>query len=82
MKILTITSLILIALIFTSCGNSAKKEETSTKTTEQAADTPSVEYLHAFKAVFNAKYLKKVASDAGGTNKFIHTTVLPNRRHR
>ncbi|WP_136809931.1 DUF1254 domain-containing protein [Desulfosediminicola flagellatus] len=44
---------------------------------KQVADTPSVEYLHAFKAVFHAKYLKRVASDAGGTNKFIHTTVLP-----
>jgi hypothetical protein len=44
---------------------------------EKSADTPSIEYLHAFKAVFHANYLKRVASDAGGTNKFIHTTVLP-----
>lgn len=44
---------------------------------EQEKDTPSIEHLHAFKAVFNANYLKVVASDAGGTNKFIHTTVLP-----
>jgi len=43
----------------------------------QETDTPSIEYLHAFKAVFHANYLKRVASDAGGTNKFIHTTVLP-----
>lgn len=49
----------------------------SALTDGQETDTPSIEYLHAFKAVFHANYLKRVASDAGGTNKFIHTTVLP-----
>jgi len=44
---------------------------------KKAVDIPSLEYLHAFKAVFHANYLKKVASDAGGTNKFIHTRLLP-----
>jgi len=33
--------------------------------------------LHAYKAVHHAEYLKVTAAEAGGTNKLIHTTVLP-----
>jgi len=69
--------LYLTTLLFLMMSSFVNAQETSAKTPTPAADTPSVEYLHAFKAVFNAKYLKKVASDSNGTNKFIHTTVLP-----
>ena len=34
-------------------------------------------HLHAYKAVHHAEYLKATAVQAGGTNKLIHTTVLP-----
>ena len=42
-----------------------------------ATDRPTDAQLHAYKAVHHAEYLKVTAADAGGTNKLIHTTVLP-----
>jgi len=42
-----------------------------------AAERPTDAQLHAYKAVHHAEYLKVTAADAGGTNKLIHTTVLP-----
>jgi hypothetical protein len=42
-----------------------------------AAERPSNAHLHAYKAVHHAEYMKTTAADAGGTNKLIHTTVLP-----
>ncbi|MHC4950996.1 MAG: DUF1254 domain-containing protein [Planctomycetota bacterium] len=44
---------------------------------EVAIERPSDAQLHAYKAVHHAEYLKTTAADAGGTNKLIHTTVLP-----
>jgi len=38
---------------------------------------PSDAHLHAYKALHHADYLKVTAAAAGGTNKLIHTTVLP-----
>jgi len=43
----------------------------------KAPRKPSVAQLHAYKAVHHAEYLKVTAAQAGGTNKLIHTTVLP-----
>lgn len=45
--------------------------------TAVAAERPTDAQLHAYKAVHHAEYLKVTAADAGGTNKLIHTTVLP-----
>ncbi len=42
-----------------------------------AAERPTDAQLHAYKAVHHAEYLKATAAQAGGTNKLIHTTVLP-----
>jgi len=42
-----------------------------------AAERPTDAQLHAYKAVHHAEYLKVTAAEAGGTNKLIHTTVLP-----
>jgi len=41
------------------------------------AERPTDAQLHAYKAVHHAEYLKVTAAEAGGTNKLIHTTVLP-----
>ena len=40
-------------------------------------DRPTDAQLHAYKAVHHAECLKVTAAEAGGTNKLIHTTVLP-----
>jgi hypothetical protein len=40
-------------------------------------DRPTDAQLHAYKAVHHAEYLKVTAKAAGGTNKLLHTTVLP-----
>ncbi len=45
--------------------------------TAVAAERPTDAQLNAYKAVHHAEYLKTTAADAGGTNKLIHTTVLP-----
>lgn len=45
--------------------------------TAVAAERPTDAQLHAYKAVHHAEYLKTTAAQAGGTNKLIHTTVLP-----
>jgi hypothetical protein len=45
--------------------------------TAAAAERPTDAQLHAYKAVHHAEYLKTTAAQAGGTNKLIHTTVLP-----
>ncbi len=45
--------------------------------TSVAAERPTDAQLHAYKAVHHAEYLKVTAASAGGTNKLIHTTVLP-----
>ena len=45
--------------------------------TAVAAERPTDAQLHAYKVVHHAEYLKVTAADAGGTNKLIHTTVLP-----
>ena len=42
-----------------------------------AGDRPTDAQLHAYKAYHHAQYLKTTAAQAGGTNKFIHTTELP-----
>ena len=42
-----------------------------------AAERPPDAQLHAYKAVHHAEYLKVTAAQAGGTNKLLHTTVLP-----
>ena len=42
-----------------------------------AAERPSDAQLHAYKAVHHAEYLKVTAAQSGGTNKLLHTTVLP-----
>ena len=42
-----------------------------------AAERPTDAQLHAYKAVHHAEYMKITAAAAGGTNKLIHTTVLP-----
>jgi hypothetical protein len=45
--------------------------------TSVAAERPTDAQLHAYKAVHHAEYLKVTAAEAGGTNKLIHTSVLP-----
>jgi hypothetical protein len=56
----------------------AKVEEKTSATKEGvAAERPTDAQLHAYKAVHHADYLKVTAASAGGTNKLIHTTVLP-----
>ncbi len=47
------------------------------RTADSPADRPTDAQLHAYKAVHHAEYLKVTAAAAGGTNKLIHTTVLP-----
>ena len=42
-----------------------------------AAERPTDAQLHAYKAVHHAEYLETTAAQAGGTNKLLHTTVLP-----
>lgn len=45
--------------------------------TAVAGERPTDAQLHAYKAVHHAEYLKTTAAHAGGTNKLVHTTVLP-----
>ena len=45
--------------------------------TTSAAERPTDAQLHAYKAVHHAEYLEVTAADAGGTNKLVHTKVLP-----
>jgi len=58
-------STVLFALAVLGCGTAA------------AVERPTDAQLHAYKAVHHANYLKVTAASAGGTNKLIHTTVLP-----
>ena len=45
--------------------------------TAVATERPTDAELHAFKAYHHAVYMVTTAKQAGGTNKLVHTTVLP-----
>ncbi|MBW1743599.1 MAG: DUF1254 domain-containing protein, partial [Deltaproteobacteria bacterium] len=55
----------------------AKTEAQTQSVAPIAPERPTDAQLHAYKAKHHADYLKVTAADAGGTNKLIHTTVLP-----
>jgi len=61
MKNLTIASLVLIALIFTSCGDSAKKQEKLTP--EQAKQIAKEAYIYGLPLVLNYKTMNMYAVD-------------------
>lgn len=71
-KIISLFIVAVITFSFLACASQTKKEEIKSQT-----EKPSVAQLHAYKAVHHAEYLKTTATDAGGTNKLIHTTELP-----
>jgi len=55
----------------------AKTEAQTQSVAPVAPERPTGAQLHAYKAKHHAEYLKVTAAAAGGTNKLIHTTVLP-----
>ncbi len=80
MKHFTITSLVFLALIFTSCGDSAKKE--NTVTTEQAKQIAEDAYIYAYpmiehyKMIFVTAIYKESEAYTGPFNIMTHNSTL------
>ena len=79
-ELIKLTIAIAITFGFMACGSQTKKDENTTKETEEVSaipERPSDAELHAYKAFHHAIYMKKTAAAAGGTNKLLHTKKLP-----
>lgn len=78
---LLIAAALLLAALGCDQGADTQSQEQPAVDTTQATPTtperPSDAELHAFKAYHHAVYMEVTAEQAGGTNKLLHTKVLP-----
>jgi hypothetical protein len=65
----------LFTMFLVACGKGTP--ESGEPPASPAVNRPSDAHLHAYKAWHHAIYLKDTASEAGGTNRLLHTTELP-----
>ena len=71
-KIKSLFTIAVLTFSFLACDSQTNKEETIGQ-----SEKPTVAELHAYKVYHHARYMVTTVTDAGGTNKLLHTKKLP-----